>query len=244
MDNEQIFQTLRSGRVEGNKYFLPEIQLDRKLYQKCNEVIENLGGKWDRKSKAHIFNKGSDKFKDFLEGEKEEVVESPRKLPQSEKKELQKFYTPIPLVKKMVEMANVKGKRVLEPSAGDGRFILECIAQGASFVQGIDVAPDSEEIRILKEDFLNFKTPKEEDKFDVVIGNPPYSKNQWIKHTIHAYDMLKVGGKLFFILPDSPNRKFYEWIIKKDYDIEKLEKGTFKEMGTMVNTLILTITKS
>lgn len=30
-------------------------QLDRKLYIRVNDVLEALGGKWDRRSKAHVF---------------------------------------------------------------------------------------------------------------------------------------------------------------------------------------------
>lgn len=43
-----IKDILEDGTFEGDKYFLPKIQLDRKDYLKCNEVLEAIGMKWNK----------------------------------------------------------------------------------------------------------------------------------------------------------------------------------------------------
>ena len=51
-----VLSVLSSSRIEGNKVFLPDSQLDRKSYQDVNKVLDALGGKWSKKEKAHLFN--------------------------------------------------------------------------------------------------------------------------------------------------------------------------------------------
>src|SRR6266702_3729890 len=51
----EVLDVLRNGHTTGMSYFLPTGQLDRKLYQEVNEVLERIGGKWNRKAKAHLF---------------------------------------------------------------------------------------------------------------------------------------------------------------------------------------------
>lgn len=92
-------------------------QLDRKLYTKTNEVLEALGGKWDRKSKSHVFSRvGSDPgalIDDvILTGEV------------STHKDLGFFATPPELAEYLVNAAGVRiGHFCLEPSAGEGALV-------------------------------------------------------------------------------------------------------------------------
>ena len=53
--DEQTLAILSRVTVEGNTIFLTCGQLDRKQYQAVNEVLENIGGKWNRKLKGHVF---------------------------------------------------------------------------------------------------------------------------------------------------------------------------------------------
>ena len=52
---ENVLSVLGECRVEGNLLYLPSIQLDRKTYTEVKKVLENMGGKWNRKAKAHTF---------------------------------------------------------------------------------------------------------------------------------------------------------------------------------------------
>lgn len=53
---ENVLAVLSRCSIQGTLLTLPEGQLDRKLYVAVNKVLEGLGGKWDRKAKAHVFD--------------------------------------------------------------------------------------------------------------------------------------------------------------------------------------------
>ena len=49
-----VLSVLSASRIEGNKVFLPDIQLDRKSYQDVNKVLDALGERWIRKFEQHL----------------------------------------------------------------------------------------------------------------------------------------------------------------------------------------------
>ena len=55
---DNILSILGECCVEGNTLFLPDRQLDRPTYQAVNKVLVNIGGKWNRKAKGHVFTDG------------------------------------------------------------------------------------------------------------------------------------------------------------------------------------------
>ena len=55
---DNILSILGECRVEGDTLFLPDRQLDRSTYQAVNKVLVNIGGKWDRRAKGHVFADG------------------------------------------------------------------------------------------------------------------------------------------------------------------------------------------
>ena len=57
---ENVLNVLGECRADGNLLYLPSVQLDRKAYTEVNKVLENMGGKWNRKAKAHVFAKDDD----------------------------------------------------------------------------------------------------------------------------------------------------------------------------------------
>ena len=52
--DEKVQDVLDRCTIEGNNVFLPE-DLDRDVYTKVNKKLIGIGGKWNRKAKAHIF---------------------------------------------------------------------------------------------------------------------------------------------------------------------------------------------
>ncbi|HBU3437221.1 TPA: N-6 DNA methylase [Klebsiella pneumoniae] len=105
-------------------------------------------------------------------------------------KEFGVFYTPkflIDFIINKLPIKNIKKQsvNVLEPSAGDGRFIdhllrknprivvdaslVEINKESASFLE--DKFINQEKIRVINSDFLYYESTK---KFDVIVGNPPY----------------------------------------------------------------------
>ena len=51
-----VLDILGECKVEENILYLPDRQLERADYMAVNKVLEELGGKWNRKSKGHIFD--------------------------------------------------------------------------------------------------------------------------------------------------------------------------------------------
>lgn len=244
MEIEQnILAILDKCRIEENIVFLPKMQLDRKTYLSINKCLEAIGGKWNRKERGHIFD---DSPKDLLEnllltGEVEDI-----------KKEFQFFETPKVLVKQMIDLLELKSSdKVLEPSAGRGAIADE-ITSNNLFLNELNENNYKELIdkgysQTTNEDFLKKKWSF---RFDKIIQNPPFSKQQDIDHILKAFVCLKEGGILVSVVSESPffreNKKsveFREFLKKNDTEIIKNDEGAFKESGTMINTRMIKIVK-
>jgi hypothetical protein len=116
------------------------------------------------------------------------------------------FYpTPPGVVERMVRIADIKpGSEVLEPSAGTGS-IADVLHKKGAKVHAIERMPLLAEVlrkekpysdHVKQEDFL-----KHNQTYERIVMNPPYGWQLEIKHTLHAYDLLKPGGKLVALLP-------------------------------------------
>lgn len=252
---DNVVKVLKESTITVDRLVLPARQLDRAEYVAVNKVIEILGGKWDRKTKAHIFTQDPrPKVAEMLgtgDVQKEQVhIVDP-------KKEFQFFETPYELAKRMAMMANIEeGMSVLEPSAGRGRIADACrVFTPEIYVCEIqtDLQADLKaRYKWVTEDFLSYTG---EMRFDRIVMNPPFTKGQDIAHIRHAFNLLKPEGRLVAL--SSPGwtfnktKKFTEfrdwfegdseWF--RGRSTEELPKGTFKESGTNIKTLLLTIEK-
>ena len=156
------------------------------------------------------------------------------------------FTTPLDLAREMADMLRIdEDSRVLEPSAGTGVLIDAIIGTGCE-ITACEINYELAEGLYNKVndvyvmDFLTMGRANPE-RFDAVIMNPPFDNGQDIKHILHALSMLKEGGQLVAICADGPRQK-KQLEPLCDY-WEPLPPGTFKTSGTMVNTVLLEITK-
>jgi predicted RNA methylase len=248
--SSEVETVLRNSRIENNALFLPPGNLDRKLYVEVNKAIEAAGGKWNKSSKSHVFPSEPTKLLFAIEnGEIEKLV--------TKKQALQQFFTPPDLAEYVVELADVEGKVVLEPSAGAGALALECLKQNADYVSCVELDEDTAKqleknlnqfnnhgsYEVQQADFL-LLDPNDFKGIEIAVLNPPFTKNQDCKHVEHAYKFLNSEGKLVAIMANNQTREPFKDLIKgKRYEIEELEVGRFKSSGTMVSTLILTLWK-
>lgn len=238
-----ILKILDSCNVEGNVLFLPSTQLDRKTYQNVNKVIESIGGKWNRKSKGHVFEENPKDLIDnlIITGEVTDI-----------KKEFQYFPTPRAIAQNMIDMADIKlNDRLLEPSAGQGA-IADLFPKGNPYVL---IELNDKNGKILKDKGYDvYITDFLESNYigvDKVIMNPPFSKQQDIDHILHAFGMLNEGGTLISIVSESTfyreNKKsvsFRKFLEINNAEIFDLSEGAFKESGTMVKTRIIKVKKA
>lgn len=51
---DEVKEVLSRATVDGNVLYLPEGQLDRKLYEAVNKALTNAGGKWKTRV-GHVF---------------------------------------------------------------------------------------------------------------------------------------------------------------------------------------------
>lgn len=122
---------------------------------------------------------------------------------------LDKFYTKEEIVKDIMNIhekyinIDKKNDLILEPSAGDGKFI-SMIKQKCNNYIFIDIEPEHNEIHKL--DYLNYNLKNTTNYKNVhIIGNPPFGKNsslaiKFIKHSCLLSDNVK---SISFILPKS-----------------------------------------
>ena len=52
--DDEVLAVLSAAQTEGCNVFLTG-QLDRKLYDRTNKVLEAADGQWNRKARAHVF---------------------------------------------------------------------------------------------------------------------------------------------------------------------------------------------
>ena len=159
------------------------------------------------------------------------------------------------MAKKLVELADLKQHdTILEPSAGQGAII-------KAINQACDCVPDCFElmdvnVAILNKSGLRFNLIgddffKHDDKtYTKIIANPPFAKNQDIDHLKEMFKVLSRGGRLVCITSESwvngrqkKQVAFREWLDDINAEVIDVEKGAFKESGTMVGCKIVLINK-
>lgn len=214
------------------------------MYVKTNTVLEALGGKWNRKAKAHVFpGDAGELLADVLTTG--EYVDR--------KQELQFYETPGELASRMCRIVDVgHGTTVLEPSAGLGA-IASVSRQYGGVVQCIEI--DAKMSGILRDDGFpvatcDFLVAAPTQLVDAVVMNPPFRNGQDMAHVRHAYQFLADRGTLVAIMSagmtfrqDRKATEFREWLNWAGGKVEPLPAGTFKESGTMVNAVLVTIRK-
>lgn len=174
---------------------------------------------------------------DWQDGERPE----PRAKSTEVARDLQFYPTPQAVIDRMVRDWNLTGKRVLEPSCGDGRIMEALSAKGAE-VWGVEIdAARAMEARakghrVFCANFLELPP----EPFDMVVMNPPFYGKHYAKHVRHALRFLKPGGTLTAILPATAR---YDHGLLDDLDPQwhDLPVGAFSESGTNVCTTICTI---
>ncbi len=149
------------------------------------------------------------------------------------------YYTPTKLIDFMVtylEKEEQDFSNILEPSAGDGRFFSSLLSLCGSAlaierfgykVQEIRQRYQDRKLQVKEEDFIHFSMVCE-DKYSLIIGNPPYinpktmdkkdldrakelcvmeglkpsvMQNMWLAFVLGACRVLEKNGTIFFVLP-------------------------------------------
>lgn len=158
-------------------------------------------------------------------------------------KDLQYYPTPTAVIDRVIgELFRLEGKRVLEPSCGDGRF-LDALRKKGARTLGIEVDVGRAALARSKGHSVvtaNFLEVSPSQDFDEVVMNPPFYGKHYAKHVRHALKFLKPKGKLTAILPVTAR---YDHGLLDDLAPRwnDLPIGSFSESGTNINTTVATV---
>ena len=163
----------------------------------------------------------------------------------SEQKLRGAYYTPLPLAEMLVKLfsGNKQIKNVLEPSCGDGVFLDAMnntdIIDQFDTITAIEIEDDEavkvqnryeskKNLRVINQDFFDYYEEYSDEKFDLILGNPPYIRyqyleeeqrallsdiltsqgmkankliNAWVGFMVACVNMLSEQGKIAFVIP-------------------------------------------
>ncbi|MDM8534307.1 class I SAM-dependent methyltransferase [Clostridiaceae bacterium HSG29] len=184
------------------------------------------------------------------------------------------YYTPQVLADFIVKNIVKKDKvSILEPSCGDGVF-LESISKHISekqikYVEAIEIIKEEVEkvrekkygkkYKVINEDFLEFYRMNKNKKYDLILGNPPYIRyqylteeqrkiqseilinngmksnkliNSWVCFLVACINMLTDGGSIGFIIPAELLQVAYAKDLRQylSNHLSKITLLTFKEL--------------
>ena len=115
----------------------------------------------------------------------------------------QDFYpTPPEVAVEMLDPLDLRGKTVLEPSAGSGNLVRECLARGAAEVLWCEQEPQLQQLlgsihgatpAHAYQDFLKVH-PADVSHVDLIVMNPPFSADE--AHILHAWEIAPPGCEI------------------------------------------------
>ncbi|SRR5258708_7266520 len=241
-------EVLQACRVDGYIVRLPDVQLDKKLYQEVKTILGKIGGIWKgHKIKGYVFEQDpTDLLAEIASGTKRNL-----------KQEFQFFETGPELSDRVIQLANIDRPDMVlgEPSAGRGALVKAVRRVHPSAIV------HCYELRELNRTFLmkvpgvvllgnDFMEAKPTSMFDRIVANPPFSKNQDIQHVFKMYCCLKDGGRMVSIVSrhwqlasGKKELEFKKWLKLVPHQQIDLNAGEFKSSGTNVPTSILIIDK-
>lgn len=242
-----IEEILMHCTLENNIMKLPQVQFNKKSYAEAKKWIEEAGGSWQGgKVQGFTFPFNAERVFNILhEGKRCNLQQ-----------EFQFFATPPEVADWLVMLAGGvhEDEKVLEPSAGTGA-IIDAIHRSCNdlVVDCFELMPENKEllskksnINILGDDFTTYDL----GLYDKIIANPPFSKNQDIRHVKRMYEHLNNGGTVAAIMSchwkiasEKECADFREWLKDVHAKICDIEEGSFKQSGTGIETTAVIIQK-
>lgn len=247
----ELQASIAKCRIASNVVYLPNIREGLlSNYSDVRKAFLNAGASY--KNNTFIFPNDAKPYIDRLMGGESVNI----------KKEFQFFGTPAGLADRLVKIADVKQwHKVLEPSAGQGA-IIEAIFRECDYLNTpVDYFELMDANRAVLSKKINnglraievgndFLLYDGDYKWDLIIANPPFNKNQDVDHIRKMFSVLKDGGRIVTIAGNSwrfgSQKKqvaFREWLDKIGAVVDDVEAGAFKESGTNISACMIVIDK-
>lgn len=241
-----VLEVLAHVQTDGPRLVIPGPRLDPKLYQRTNEVLEAVGGRWAKSEGVHLFpTSAAEAIAPVLATG--EVVTLREKRTQA-----QYFPTPGPVVERLLELADLQvGMEVLEPSAGSGAIATQAGARGCvvdCFERDPGYAAVLTDLGIARAVLVaDFLAVPPRPQYDRVVMNPPFTRGADMEHVQHALRFLKPDGMLAAVMSwavtyhSRGTAKFRALVESRGGTVEAVPEGAFAESGTDVATVLVTI---
>lgn len=119
------------------------------------------------------------------------------------------FYpTPHEVIEQMLSLSDIRGKIILEPSAGSGNIVDFLQKNGAKKVIACEINTKLQAIiagkcDLIASDFLTVM-PDMISHIDMIVMNPPFSQS--LKHILHAYEIAPEGCEIIALCNDDTYR--------------------------------------
>jgi hypothetical protein len=250
--------------LPNNKARITTPQLERAVYEKVNEVLTRINGKWKGgKTQAHVFLSDPEPAIRGILTSNEMPPDNPFAF----------FPTPkivvdvmLPELRERKHVADdtpdytFTPRRILEPSAGTGGIADHVFSfmLPQDTLHCVEIAPiqaamlRNKGYTVYEQDFLTFTA---NEPYDYIFMNPPFSvendKTAYMTHIYHAFSMLADNGIMYAVMPNgwefnqaSKFRAFREFVGLHGVSKEKFPSGTFKESGTMIETTVMELRKN
>lgn len=243
-----VEDVLKHCTFNDNILRLPDVQLNPKSYAEVKKWITEAGGKWNGgKIQGFTFDFDATRVAGILMSGKRCNL----------KQEFQFFSTPPTLAEWLVSLSDVKpGYAVLEPSAGTGA-IIKAIHKTCPevVVDAFELMPENRQtlekminVSLVDEDFTQ-GVPR---LYDRIFANPPFARNQDIRHARMMYDALDPnGGEMCVITsrhwvnaPEKECEQFRNWLHEVNAETHEIPNGVFDESGTSVATMAIVIKRN
>lgn len=248
--DDRIKAILVDAEVDGQLLRIPA-HLDRADYVAVDKTLQALGGKWNRRRRAHVF--------DFDPRQAVARVLEGDGVPASARSREGFVETPAALARQIVStysgLSSDTSARVLEPSAGSGALV-KVILDHAPSTRVVAIEPNQgrahtipahPSVTVHVETFEQYAETSPA-QFDSIIMNPPYSTSEnptlWIDHFHLASRLLAPGGRMVAILPsgmtfrqDRRHREVRD-LLESFGAYSELAADAFTSSGTSVRTVV------
>lgn len=254
--SDRVREILATAEVDGLHVRLPG-QIDRSDYVKVDQALTAIGGKWNRRARAHVFTTDpGPALAGLRDGGN---VPAPARTAEG-------YVATSENIADMVcrypyaNLADLSAHAVvLEPSAGDGA-IVRAIYRANPVVRIDAIEPNADRARLIGHgtvaavDVRTFEDyaascHRSGARYDAVIMNPPFSvpgnRTIWIDHVRLAWSLLAPGGRLVAIVPagyayrsDKAHAAMRE-LIEEHGGADDLPADAFKSSGTGTQTIVI-----
>ena len=250
-----VLDILKRCTVDGLVVKLPAEQLEKEVYEEVKKKLMLIGGKWKG---------GNTQGFVFEEDPTALLAEIADGGDRNLKKENQFFPTPKDIAEQMISYLPAVGPsmKILEPSAGDGSLIkafraaypdipVDCFELMELNRKKLAEIPGA---NIIGNDFIETVSIDTYNlvrgQYDIIIANPPFTKNQDIDHIMSMYECLKPGGTIITLASPSwtfgnqhKQVVFKEWLETHEVYPVTLPDKSFVRSGTGITPVLLQIQK-